>query len=423
MKTIRIACDTKDKLPLDQLTPFQGKLKNLTKANYQKLKNEILTTGFAFPIYVWKFAKKANYILGGHQRVSCLLKMREEGYIIPDLPVVYIEAASIAEAKRRVLQDVSQYGDVDKKGLQEFMIESEISMDVLSASFQIPDKEMDMKAFRNEFFSDANDAQKNKEEEIPSVPKKARTKFGDVYQLGDHRLVCGDSTKPEHIAILMAGEKADMVWTDPPYNVAYEGKTKEALTIDNDSMDDSAFFSFLSLVYKNMLTVTKPGGPIYVAHADSEGANFRSAMKSTGWLLKQCLIWVKQQMVMGRQDYHWKHEPILYGWAPGAAHIWNTDRKQTTVLNFDRPRQNLEHPTMKPVELVEYCINNSSKDGAIVLDVFGGSGTTMIACEKIGRKGRLMELDPRYCDVIVNRWQEYSGKKSVLITAKKVLKK
>lgn len=250
-----------------------------------------------------------------------------------------------------------------------------------------------------------------------AVPENVdtRCKPGDLWELGRHRLLCGDSTNLVQIEELMDGELADMVWTDPPYNVNYEGKTKDALKIKNDAMNDSDFRQFLRDVYTGMYQVTKPGGAIYVAHADSEGYNFRGAMVEAGWLLKQCLIWVKSAFVMGRQDYHWRHEPILYGWRDGAAHSWEGDRKQSTVLEFDRPNRNGEHPTMKPVELVAYCIKNSSKQGERVLDLFGGSGTTLIAAEKLGRAAYLMELDPKYCDVILKRWEDFTGKRAVRI--------
>lgn len=242
-----------------------------------------------------------------------------------------------------------------------------------------------------------------------------KTKPGDLYQLGRHRLICGDATVLTDIDKLMAGEKADAIWTDPPYNVAYQGKTKDSLTIENDAMNGEDFYTLLHAAFNNMILHTNSGGAIYIAHADTEGMNFRKAMVDAGWLLKQCLIWVKQSMVMGRQDYHWKHEPILYGWAPGASHNWFTDRKQTTVLEFNRPSRNADHPTMKPVELVEYCLGNSCAPQGLVLDCFGGSGTTLIACEKSGRSARLSEIDPKYCDVIVKRWEDYTGKKAELL--------
>jgi len=222
--------------------------------------------------------------------------------------------------------------------------------------------------------------------------------------------VCGDATVLETYNKLMDGKKADMVFTDPPYNVAYEGKTKEGLTIKNDDMSDDQFYKFLYDFYSNVLMNMEPGAAIYVAHADSEGANFRKALKDSGLLLKQCIIWLKNTIVMGRQDYHWKHEPILYGWSPGGSHKWYSDRKQSTVFECKKPARNGEHPTMKPVELVEYFIGNSSKEGDRILDPFGGSGTTLIAAEKTGRIAYLCELDPKYCDVIVSRWEKYTGK-------------
>jgi site-specific DNA-methyltransferase (adenine-specific) len=215
---------------------------------------------------------------------------------------------------------------------------------------------------------------------------------------------------------LCAGQLVDMWLTDPPYNVAYEGKTKDALKIQNDSMGDDQFRQFLRDAYVTADTVMKGGAVFYIWHADSEGYNFRGAAKDAGWTVRQCLIWKKSVMVMGRQDYHWKHEPCLYGWKDGAGHLWAADRKQTTVLEFDKPARNGEHPTMKPVELFAYQMLNNTKGGDIVLDSFGGSGTTMIAAEKHGRYARLMELDPKYCDVIVKRWEDFTGKTAVLLT-------
>jgi site-specific DNA-methyltransferase (adenine-specific) len=194
-----------------------------------------------------------------------------------------------------------------------------------------------------------------------------------------------------------------MVITDPPYNVAYEGKTKDALTIENDSMGNDEFYKFLYDFYSALTTAVKKGGAIYVWHASSEIVNFGKALVDAGWLLKQQLIWVKNSMVMGRQDYQWKHEPCLYGWLEGASHKWYSDRKQTTVIEFDRPSRNGEHPTMKPIGLFAYQIENSSKQGDIVIDAFGGSGTTMVACEQLKRKARVIEFDPKYCQVIVDR--------------------
>jgi site-specific DNA-methyltransferase (adenine-specific) len=236
-----------------------------------------------------------------------------------------------------------------------------------------------------------------------TLPDEPITVLGDLYEIGEHRLLCGDSTQTDTFEKLMQGELADMVVTDPPYNVAYEGKTKDALTIENDSMGNDDFYKFLYDFYSALTTAVKKGGAIYVWHASSEVINFGKAMVDAGWLLKQQLIWVKNTMVMGRQDYQWKHEPCLYGWLAGDSHKWYSDRKQTTVIEWDKPQRNGEHPTMKPIGLFAYQIGNSSKVGDIVIDAFGGSGTTMVACEQLKRKSRVIEFDPKYCDVIVNR--------------------
>ncbi len=247
-------------------------------------------------------------------------------------------------------------------------------------------------------------------DEVSDVPEETVTHPGDLWLLGPHRLLCGDATSTEDVGRLMGGEQAALVFTDPPYGVAYEGGTADRLTLANHDLDDPAFLAFLTAAFSNMLAVTRPGGAVYTCHADSRGLLVRQAFVSAGWLLKQFLVWVKQSLVLGRQDYQWRHEPILYGWKPGAAHFFVPDRTQTTVWEVDRPSRSAEHPTMKPVALVATSIGNSSRPGEVVLDPFGGSGSTLIACEQLGRSARLMELDPRYCDVIVRRWEQATGK-------------
>ena len=247
-------------------------------------------------------------------------------------------------------------------------------------------------------------------DDAPEAPANPVTVQGDVWVMGNHRLLCGDSTSVDDLERLCAGQMVDMWLTDPPYNVAYEGGTKEKLTIKNDSMGDTQFREFLRDAYTAANAVMKAGAVFYIWHADSEGYNFRGAAKDAGWTVRQCLIWKKSSLVLGRQDYQWQHEPCLYGWKEGASHLWASDRKQTTILEFDKPARNGEHPTMKPVALFEYQLLNNTKGGDIVLDSFGGSGTTLIAAEKNGRIARLMELDPKYCDVIVTRWQAFTGK-------------
>ena len=238
-------------------------------------------------------------------------------------------------------------------------------------------------------------------------------KIGDIFILGEHRLMCGDATKKEHLKQLMGGDLADMYLTDPPYNVAYEGATADKLTIMNDSMPDEKFRRFLKDSFTAADENMKPGGAFYIFHADSEGYNFRGACRDVNWKVRQCLIWAKNQIVMGRQDYHWKHEPILYGWKEGAAHRWYNDRTQTTILEFDKPVKNELHPTIKPTEMYIYLMKNNSNEGDIILDNFAGSGTVIIAAEYAKRRGYAMELDPQYCNVIIQRWQRMTGQKYV----------
>ena len=247
------------------------------------------------------------------------------------------------------------------------------------------------------------------------VQEQAISVPGDIWLLGNHRLMCGDSTSAEDAEKLMDGAKADLLLTDPPYNVAYEGGTEERLTIQNDDMDDSDFREFLVDAFTAADGCMKPGAAFYIWHADTEGYNFRGACRDVGWQVRQCLIWAKNTFVLGRQDYHWQHEPCLYGWKDGAAHLWTGDRAQSTIMNFDKPARNGEHPTMKPVELFAYQVQNNTKAGNAVLDLFGGSGTTIIACEQLGRRGYLMELDPRYVDVIVKRYIGVTGKTDVVL--------
>jgi site-specific DNA-methyltransferase (adenine-specific) len=249
-------------------------------------------------------------------------------------------------------------------------------------------------------------------DETPEAPAVPVAQSGDIWVCGKHRVMCGSSLEITAMEKLCAGDRVDCLLTDPPYNVAYEGGT--GLTIKNDDMPDEDFRTFLRDAFVTADTVMRPGAVFYIWHADSEGYNFRGACKDAGWQVRQCLIWKKNHMVMGRQDYHWQHEPCLYGWKDGAAHLWASDRKQTTILDFERPSRNGEHPTMKPVALFEYQMLNNTKPGDIVLDSFGGSGTTLIAAEKNGRAARVMELDPKYVDVILRRWQEFTGNDAVL---------
>ena len=257
------------------------------------------------------------------------------------------------------------------------------------------------------------------EVEDVEVPDDApqRVKRGEIWVLGEHRLMCGDSTKPEDMRKLLGGGEADLWLTDPPYNVAIVGKTKKHLTIENDSWaNDDEFVEFLRKAFVTALDVLKPGCAFYVWFAQTQAENFLAAADKAGMTIRQTLIWARSTFSLGRQDYQWKHEPCLYGWKDGASHRWFSDRKQTTVLEFEKPARNAEHPTMKPVPLMAYEIRNSSRVGDTVLDSFGGSGSTLMACEQTGRKCVTMELDPHYCDVILKRWEDYTGQKAERIS-------
>jgi site-specific DNA-methyltransferase (adenine-specific) len=328
-----------------------------------------------------------DMILGGNMRFKALQELKYKD--IPDQWIKRADELTEAEKRRFIIEDNIPFGEWDWDTLANEWDQAEL----LEWGLEIPD-----------FVGQKLEAQEDDYE----IPDEIKTDIvlGDLFEIGQHRLLCGDTTISDDIEKLMGNQKADLVLTDPPYNVDYTGKTKDAMKIKNDKKDDNTFFLFLYNSFISMMLNTKRGGVFYVWHADSEGFNFRRAMKEAGITVKQCLIWVKNSMVMGRQDYQWKHEPCLYGWIEGASHHWFGDRKQTTILNFDRPQRNAEHPTMKPVALFAYQILNNTKEGDLVLDGFGGSGTTMVACHQLKRISYLNEFDPKYCQVILDRMRK-----------------
>ena len=325
-----------------------------------------------------------NMVLGGNMRLKACL---EAG--LTDVPVIHANNLSEEKKKEFIVKDNVGYGEWDWDDLANNWDAEQLT----EWGLDIPNFELGKIEAEDDGFD---------------MPDEVKTDIvlGDFFLIGPHKLLCGSSTEIDNWAKVMEDKLADLVVTDPPYNVAYVGKTKDALTIENDKMTDEQFYKFLLDFYSALAAYTRGGGGWYVWHADSEGANFRRAMNESGIMVKQCLIWVKNSMVMGRQDYQWKHEPCLYGWKEGAAHSWYSDRKQTTILEFNRPTRNAEHPTMKPIELISYQINNSSKQGDIVADAFLGSGTTMIASHQTNRICYGMELDPKYCQVIVDRMRK-----------------
>ena len=347
--------------------------------------------------------RTTGHMVDGHARVELALKRNE-----PEVPVLYVELTPEEESVvLAALDPIGGLAETDQSMLDTLLHEigetGDRQLDEFLASLRGEEA-----AVLDEGLTD--------EDETPDPPDDPVTKPGDLWVMGPHRLLCGDSTSITDLERLCAGQLVDMWLTDPPYNVAVQGGNRgdpdrtDGLKIKNDSMSDEQFRQFLRDAYVAADAVMKAGAVFYIWHADSEGYNFRGAARDAGWKVRQCLVWKKSGIVMSRQDYHWKHEPCLYGWKEGAGHLWASDRKQTTILEFDKPSRNGEHPTMKPVALFEYQLLNNTKGGDIVLDSFGGSGTTLIAAEKNGRIARLMELDPRYCDVIVTRWQAFTGK-------------
>ena len=381
------------------LIPYARNSRTHSEAQVTKIAASIKEFGFLNPVIV----DGENGIVAGHGRVMAAKKLGMD-----EVPV--IEANHLTEAQRRayVIADnrlALDAGWDDELLRVEFAELEEVGFDLELTGFTLDEISALQPIQLEDGLTD--------EDAVPDVSENPVTVDGDIWVLGKHRLMCGDSTRIDALEKLCDGRQVDMWLTDPPYNVAYEGKTKDALKIKNDSMDDAGFRQFLRDSYVAADAVMKAGAVFYIWHADLEGYNFRGAANDAGWKVRQCLIWKKSTMVMGRQDYHWKHEPCLYGWKEGAGHLWATDRKQTTILEFDKPSRNGEHPTMKPVALFEYQMLNNTKGGDIVLDSFGGSGTTMLAAEKNGRIANLMELDPKYCDVIIKRWQDFTGKQAV----------
>ena len=398
--SIEWPADKVERRPISDLIPYARNSRTHSEAQVAQIAASIREWGWTMPILI----DETGNIIAGHGRVMAAQKLN-----IKDVPCMTAEGWSEAKRRAYVIADnklALNAGWDDEMLRVEFGELRDLDFDLSLTGFD--DAEIDA-LFPTEVAEGLTD-----EDAVPEAPEQPVTVEGDVWVLGRHRLMCGDSTSIEHLQRLCDGQLVDMWLTDPPYNVAYEGGTKEKLTIKNDSMADDQFRQFLRDAYVAADAVMKAGAVFYIWHADLEGYNFRGAAKDAGWTVRQCLIWKKSSLVMGRQDYHWIHEPCLYGWKDGAAHLWAADRKQTTILQFDKPSRNGEHPTMKPVELFEYQMLNNTKGSDLVLDSFAGSGTTAIACEKHGRNARLMELDPKYCDVIIKRWQDFTGQQATL---------
>jgi site-specific DNA-methyltransferase (adenine-specific) len=392
--------DAVERWPVDKLVPYARNSRTHSDSQVAQIAASIKEWGWTTPVLV----SEDGTLIAGHGRVMAARKLG-----LSEVPVMIARGWTEAQRRAYVLAD------------NQLALNAGWDMDLLSIEMQDLNADgfdLSLIGFDDKML-DALLADKIEDgltdpDDVPEPTDDPISKPGDVWVMEGHRLMCGDSTSIDDMEKLTAKQKVDMWLTDPLYNVAYEGGTKEKLTIKNDSMGDDQFRQFLRDAYVAADAVMKSGAVFYIWHADSEGYNFRGAAKDAGWTVRQCLIWKKSSLVMGRQDYHWKHEPCLYGWKEGAGHLWAADRKQTTILEFDKPTRNGEHPTMKPVALFEYQMLNNTKGGDIILDSFGGSGTTMIAAEKNGRHSRLMELDPKYCDVIIKRWQDFTGKTATL---------
>ncbi len=384
-----------EKIPMEKLIPADYNPRKDLKpgdAEYEKLKRSIKEFGYVEPI-IWN--KTTGNVVGGHQRLKVLLA---DG--VKEIDCVVVEFDSEKEKALNIaLNKVSGEWDRDKL--------TALISDLQEEDFDVTITGFDLAEIDELFKDTLQDGVKDDDFDVDNeLQKPAITKLGDLWLLGKHRLVCGDSTISDTYDLLMDGNMANLVVTDPPYNVDYEGAAGK---IKNDNMDADKFYQFLLDAFTLTERVMAKDASIYVFHADTEGLNFRKAFSDAGFYLSGTCIWKKQSLVLGRSPYQWQHEPILFGWKKKGKHAWYSDRKQSTIWEFDKPRKNSDHPTMKPVPLVAYPILNSSLTGCIVLDPFGGSGSTLIACEQTDRICYTVELDEKFCDVIVKRYIEQIG--------------
>lgn len=426
-----------ENVKIEKLKPYENNARTHSEEQVEKISRSIKEFGFINPVLI-----DSNFgIIAGHGRVLGAKKLG-----MKEVPCLFVEDLTDEQKRAYILADNKLALDAgwdDEILREEIKALADLDFDVSLTGFELED--FDFNQTDIEFEEDNYDV----EEKLPEIPK---AKYGDIYQLGNHRIMCGDSTSQEDIDKLLDGAVMDLCVTDPPYNVNYGsinesgyGKERDnGNKILNDNMDDESFYLFLNAFYTQMMRVLKPGGAYYIFHADTEDYNFRKALMDAGGQVKQNLIWVKNALVLGRQDYQWKHEPCLYGWKEGAGHYFINDRTQTTVfedkadldklskeelkdmikeiiedktpttiIHEDKPLKNDVHPTMKPIKLISRLVKNSSKPGENVIDFFGGSGSTLIACEHLGRNCYSIELDPKYVDVIIDRWETLTGKTAI----------
>lgn len=380
-----------------ELVPYVNNARTHSPEQINKLRSSLREFGFVNPIII----DKDKTVLAGHGR---LMAAKEEG--IEEVPCVLVDYLTEAQKKAYILAD-NRYAE--DAGWDEEMLRLEIeALEGMDFNLGLTGFEEDEIAdlFDTDNTSDVEDDDFDLEE---ALEKASFVKQGDIWTVGRHRLMCGDATKKEDVEKLMEDKKANLIVTDPPYGVSF--KSSDGLSIKNDNLKEGEFYNFLLSAFKNMADFLEKGGSAYVFHADTEGLNFRKAFIDAGFHLSGCCIWVKNSLVLGRSDYQWQHEPVLYGFLKNGKHYWskNAGRKQTTIWNFDKPKKNSNHPTSKPLDLLSYPIGNSSHENAIVIDTFGGSGSTLMACERTNRICNTMELDEKYASVILRRYVEDTG--------------
>ena len=394
MSDIKVFAKDYPMAPIDKFIPYANNARTHSTEQINKLRSIYRGIGYGDPVEV-----DENFtILSGHGRVEAA---KAEG--MTELPYVMLTGMTEAEKKAYILA-------VNRSALDAGWDEELLAVEIESLAemgFDMSLTAFDEKELAALYGADGDEAKDDDFDLSAALEKAAFVLPGDIWTVGRHRLMCGDATKPEDVQRLMDGKRANLIVTDPPYGVSF--KSSSGLTIQNDSIKNEEFYAFLLSAFKNMADVLEKGGAAYVFHADTEGLNFRRAFIDAGFHLAGCCIWVKDSLVLGRSDYQWQHEPILYGFLQNGKHPWYSDRKQTTIWKYAKPKRNENHPTSKPLDLLAYPISNSSQENSIVIDTFGGSGSTMMACEQTGRECRMMELDPKYASVILRRYVEDFG--------------
>lgn len=380
---------------VDKLIPYVNNARTHSKEQINKLRASIREFGFINPVII----DRDYNVIAGHGRI---LASQEEG--IDKVPCVFVDYLTDAQKKAYIIADNRMALDAD---WDEELLKIEIES-LKDEDFDLSFTGFDESELLDLFGDDSKGKVEDDNFDLSSALEKASfVEKGDVWTIGKHRLMCGDATSKEDVQTLMGDTKGNLILTDPPYGVSF--KSSSGLTIENDSMKNDEFYNFLLSAFKNMADHLEKGGSAYVFHADTEGLNFRKAFVDGGFHLAGCCIWVKNSLVLGRSDYQWQHEPVLYGFMQNGKHRWYSDRKQTTIWNFDKPKKNSNHPTSKPLDLLSYPISNSTQENAVVIDTFGGSGSTLMACEKMNRICYTMEIDEKYASVILRRYVEDTG--------------